>query len=108
MGLSTSAVLGLDDAAGEQWARLRGMQYSTIAQVTKYHMIMHLILAVLTAAVLREHVAVWWLVPWAAALGFVHLRGMKFDNGLADTHKRRVTKEEFRQQLITPALSGVL
>lgn len=108
MGLSTAAVLGLDDAAGEQWARLRGMQYSTMAQVTKYRMIMHLILAVLTAAVLREHVAVWWLVPWAAALGFVHLRGMKFDNGLADTHKRRVTKEEFRQQLITPALSGVL
>lgn len=108
MGLSTAAVLGLDDAAGEQWARLRGMQYSTMAQVTKYRMIMHLILAVLTAAVLREHVAVWWLVPWAAALGFVHLRGMKFDNGLADTHKRRVTKEEFRQQLITPALSGLL
>lgn len=108
MGLSTSAVLGLDDAAGEQWARLRGMQYSTMAQVTKYRMIMHLILAVLTAAVLREHVAVWWLIPWAAALGFVNLRGMKFDNGLADTHKRRVTKEEFRQQLITPALSGVL
>ena len=108
MGLSTAAVLGLDDAAGEQWAHLRGMQYSTMAQVTTYRMIMHLILAVLTAAVLREHVAVWWLVPWAAALGFVHLRGMKFDNSLADTHRRRVTKEEFRQQLVTPALSGVL
>ena len=108
MGLSTAAVLGLDDAAGEHWPRLRGLQFSTLARVTKYRMIMHLTLAVLTAAVLHGSVAIWWLAPWAAALGFIHLRGMNFDNGLADTNKRRITKEEFHQQLITPAASGVL
>lgn len=108
MRLSTAAVLGLNDPADEQWAHLRGLQYSSLAKVTRYRMIMHLILAVLTVAVLRSEVAIWWLAPWAAALGYVHLRGMRFDNGLADTNKRRITKEEFRYQLVTPVASGLL
>ncbi|WIW96722.1 hypothetical protein [Altererythrobacter rubellus] len=39
---------------------------------------------------------------------WAHLRGMRFDNGLADTNKRRITKEEFRYQLVTPVASGLL
>lgn len=108
MRMSTAAVLGLNDSTDERWAHLRGLQYSSLAMVTRYRMIMHLILAVLTVAVLRSEVAIWWLAPWAAALGYVHLRGMRFDNGLADTNKRRITKEEFRYQLVTPVASGLL
>ena len=39
---------------------------------------------------------------------WAHLRGMRFDNGLADTNKRRMTKEECRYQLVTPVASGLL
>lgn len=108
MRLSTASVLGLNDPSAEQWARLRGLQYSNLARVTWYRMMMHLILAMLTAVILQNDIAIWWLALWATALGGVQWRGLKFDRLLADTNKRRIAKEEFYLQLITPAFSGLL
>ncbi|MEL6877188.1 MAG: EAL domain-containing protein [Pseudomonadota bacterium] len=106
--LSALAVLGLSGSGDTDWARLRGLQYSGIASLTFFRAYAHGLMGLFVAQIYQDNVSLIWLVLWLAALAAVNIRGVRFDRSLADTERRRVTRDEFYGQALTPLLSGIL
>jgi len=107
-GLKASAVLGLSDRGGAEWARLRGLQYSALSGLTFLRSYSHALFAVFVAVLFRDSVSFAWIALWMAALAGVHMRGAAFDRSLGDVAHRKITTREFYRQTVTPALSGLL
>ncbi len=107
-GLSYSAVLGIAGIGTADWARLRGMQYAALAQVTFLRAYGHAVLAVFAAQIYIESVSLVWLSLWMIALVSLHIKGARFDQTLADVDRRAITRDEFIRQSVTPVLSGLL
>lgn len=106
--LSVLDVLGLDRSDDVKWARLRGLQYSALADISRYRMIAHLLFGVVVVQVYFGAVWIGWLGLWYSALGVVHLRGVRFEDTLQDAYRRAVTVREFHRQSLTGILSGAL
>ena len=82
--LPTLTVLGLSDHKDGEWSRLRGLQYSSLARVTKLRIAVH---ALAAAGVIRlyvgsVHIAV--LMVWLVLLGASLVHGAKIDKALND------------------------
>ncbi len=107
-GLSYPSVLGITGIGSAEWARLRGMQYAALAQVSFQRTYAHAILALFIARVYLDVVSIIWLVLWAGSLIAVHVAGSRFDRTLADVDRRAITRDEFVRQAMTPVASGVL
>ncbi len=95
------AVLGLNDPGDGDWARLRGLQYSSLARVTQARVLAHAIaaLGVVRLYFGSLHIAI--LIAWVAALGASLWYGAKIDKGLGDADRRRMTREEVNRQSIS-------
>ena len=88
------AVLGLADPAEGDWARIRGLQYSSLARVTAARVLAHGIaaLAVLRLYLGVVHPAV--LLCWLALLGASLYQNARLDRALRDADCRRITRDE--------------
>ncbi|WP_394731061.1 putative bifunctional diguanylate cyclase/phosphodiesterase [Altererythrobacter sp. GH1-8] len=106
--LSYFDVLGLDRSDYVKWAKLRGLQYSALPQVSRYRMVAHLLFAVVVVQIYFADVWVGWLGLWYAALAMVHVRGVRFEQTLIDADRRVITQREFNRQTLTGVLSGAL
>lgn len=106
--MSVGAILGLTVPAGDEWSRLRGFQYSAVAQLSYLRMAGHLVMAAFAIWILSGSVAVVWLGLWGLAHIAVQLRGMLVDRSLADADRRRISKLEMLRHTLTPVLAGIL
>lgn len=101
-------MLGLGGKCDSEWAKLRGMQYAALSDLTFLRVYAHMILAVFVAQVYLDHVPMVVLGLWIIALAGLQAAGAKFDRTLADVDRRKITRDEFYRQSLTSALSGVL
>ena len=101
-------MLGLTGECDGEWAKLRGMQYAALSEVTFLRVYAHMVLAVFVAQVYLGQVPMVILGLWIVALAALQAAGAKFDRTLADVDRRKITRDEFYRQSMTSALSGVL
>ncbi|MEO0699556.1 MAG: diguanylate cyclase, partial [Pseudomonadota bacterium] len=106
--LSYSVVLGLTGTNDPDWARMRGMQYAALSDVTFLRVFAHAILAVFVAQIYLRVIPTEWLAGWIGALAVVHTLGARFDKTLADVDRRKITRSEFQRQSMTSIVSGLL
>jgi len=106
--LTSAAVLGLTDPHGEDWSRLRGMQFSALGKLTPIRMFVNLVLAVMAVWLLRSAVSPLWLGFWFCAMLLVQARGAQVDRRLADTDRRKVRLDDMLLHSSTPLLAGLL
>lgn len=106
--LSYFDVLGFDRSDDVKWARLRGLQYSALPEVSRYRLVAHLLFALTVVQIFLGDVWVGWLGIWYSALAMVHVRGLWFEQTLVDADRRIVTQREFERQNLTGVLSGIL
>lgn len=106
--LPIAAVLGLSRPDDSEWSQLRGLQYAALAGQARYRVAAHVVLALITTLLFVGSVAPLWLGLWVALIITVHIRGANFDRSLSDGERRKVTRAEVAQQLITPCVSGIL
>ncbi len=106
--MSIASVIGLADKSDTDWARLRGLQYSSLATLTFVRAYANVILALFVARIYQEDVGLVWLGLWLLGMAVVHFRGTQFDRSLANGKRRKITRSEFYQQAATPLLSSLL
>ncbi|HMP55720.1 MAG TPA: diguanylate cyclase, partial [Novosphingobium sp.] len=92
------AVLGLSDQADGDWARLRGLQYSSLAANTVARLLAHGIAALATAGLFFGKLHVLFIVAWLAVLGCTLWQSAQQDRALVDADRRRMTREEVNRQ----------
>ncbi len=103
-----AAVLGFSDRGDVDWARLRGLQYSALAKLAFYRIIMQSLLALFVFQIFARSVGLAGLGIWMVMLAAVHIRGYRIDVSLVDTQRRRITRSELSRQATTPIMSGCL
>jgi diguanylate cyclase (GGDEF)-like protein/PAS domain S-box-containing protein len=106
--LPVAAVLGLSDKGDLDWARLRGLQYSALAKLAFYRVVSHAVLAIFVAQIYLASVNLWIIGGWMALLAAVHYSGYKHDVSLADTARRRITRDELKRQTLTAVMSALV
>ena len=92
------AVLGLADPADGDWARLRGLQYSSLARATQLRVIANVIAAIAAIKVYYGAVHIGLLLVWALVLGGSLVHGARIDRTLSDVDRRRIGRDEVQQQ----------
>ena len=95
------AVLGLNDPGDGDWARLRGLQYSSLARVTQARVLAHAIAALGVVRLYFGNLHIAILIAWVAALAASLWYGAKIDKGLGDADRRRMTREEVNRQSLS-------
>lgn len=106
--LTSAAVLGLTNPQGEDWSRLRGLQYSALGRLTRTRFLSNLLLALVAVLVLKDSVGIGWLGLWFAAVLAVQLRGAKVDRELADSDRRQIRLHDMLSHSLTSLASGAL
>ncbi|MEZ5683028.1 MAG: hypothetical protein R3E03_02070 [Novosphingobium sp.] len=107
--LPTMAVLGLADPEDGDWARLRGLQYSSLAKVTQVRIFAHAIAALGVVRLCFGSIHIAALLGWVAVLGATLYYGARIDKTLGDADKRRMSRDEVNRQAVSSivtALSG--
>jgi diguanylate cyclase (GGDEF)-like protein/PAS domain S-box-containing protein len=106
--LPIRAVLGLQDPAGDEWARLRGMQYPMLAQRGTSRLVAQAIAAALVTFLyfgqINPIVQVVWLAALVTSLAF----NMQINHSLSDTDRRRMSMAEFRKHSASVAATGLI
>ena len=92
------AVLGLADPGDGDWARLRGLQYSSLARVSRLRIAANLIAALGVVWVYFSTVHLAFLALWLAALCGSLWQTARNDKALADADRRRMSRDEVNRQ----------
>ena len=106
--LPTLAVLGITDPADGDWARLRGLQYSSLAKVAMARLLAHGIAALATASLLVGKENGFVLIGWMLCLGTALYYSAKFDRSLVDADRRRMTRQEVNRQTISSMMIAII
>ena len=99
--LPVLAVLGLTDPGDGDWARLRGLQYSSLARVANLRLLSHGIAALAAIKLYFGAIHFTILLVWGLGLAAVLALGVKQDRALADADKRRLSRQEVNKQSLT-------
>ena len=92
------AILGLKDPAGDDWARLRGLQYAQLIGSVRQRIAMHGICALLAMGVYAGK-APWWLMAlFAVALVAGLAINARSNRGVAEGDRPRITREEMNRK----------
>ena len=102
------AVLGLSSPAEGDWARLRGLQYSSLAKVTVARLLAHVIGALVVIHAYLHAVEPVALFGWAVALVATLYYGARFDNSLGDSDRRRVGRAEINSHALSSIVTGLV
>ncbi|MEO5586061.1 MAG: EAL domain-containing protein [Novosphingobium sp.] len=106
--LSIRAVLGLTDPNNGDWARLRGLQYSGLARVSRQRILAHIIAAIATILIFSQAINVFILAGWLVALGGTLYYGAKFDQSLGDVDRRRMSRAEMNLHTVSSVINGLI
>jgi len=106
--LPIRAVLGLQDPAGDEWARLRGMQYPMLAQRGTARLVAQAIAAVLVTFLYFGQINLIVQVVWLAALVISLAFNMQINHSLIDADRRRISMAEFRKHSASVAAIGLI
>ncbi len=102
------AVLGLRDPADGDWARLRGLQYSSLAKVTHVRILTHCVAALGVIRLYAGVVHVALLSGWLLLLGASLWHGRRIDQALGDADRRRMSRDEVRRQWIGSIVTALI
>ncbi|MEQ1541684.1 MAG: EAL domain-containing protein [Novosphingobium sp.] len=94
------AVLGLNDPGEGDWARLRGLQYSSLAKTTMLRIAAHVAAAIGVFWIYYPFVHFALLGGWILALGASLFYGGQIDRDLVDADKRRIGRDEVNRQTL--------
>jgi diguanylate cyclase (GGDEF)-like protein/PAS domain S-box-containing protein len=106
--LPVLAVLGLSDPADGDWGRLRGLQYASLARLTRVRLLAHAMAAILVLQSLIGVTNVFVVVAWMALLVGVLIYGARFDRSLEDADRRRMTRQEIHHQTISACVTAAV
>ena len=102
------AVLGLNEPGDADWTRLRGLQYSSLSNVTKLRVLAHAVAAVGVARLFYDVVSIFILLGWGVALGASLFYSAKTDQSLADADRRRLSRDEVKKQTMLSAANALV
>ncbi len=94
------AVLGLTDPDDGDWARLRGLQYSSLAKAAVTRILAHAVAALATVRLFCGSISFAILFGWLAVLVATLYYSARFDKTLVDADRRRMTRDEVNKQTI--------
>ena len=106
--LPVLAVLGLVDPPEGDWARLRGMQYASLARVSNARYIVHGIGALTTLEAFWRHISLVALCGWVVALAGALYFCARQDRTYGDAERRRLTRAEINAQTVGAAVVGLV
>lgn len=92
------AVLGLANPGDADWARLRGLQYSNLARVTKARILAQAVAGLGVCWLYLGNVHFALLLGWLGLLGSTLYHGAKVDKTLSDADRRRMSRDEVDRQ----------
>lgn len=101
------ALLGLKTPENGDWSRLRGLQYSHLASVTKVRLVAHAIAALFVVHIYFQEVSLFILGGWLMVLAGILHHTAKLDRELADTDRRKMSGIELRNQAISSVLTAI-
>ncbi|MEY4238818.1 MAG: hypothetical protein RL339_1419 [Pseudomonadota bacterium] len=105
--LPVMAVLGLVSPGDADWTRLRGLQYSNLARVTKARILAQAIAAV-GVCWFYAGIVHWTLIlAWTALLGATLYHGSMVDKTLSDADRRRMSRDEVDRQSRTSVANAL-
>ncbi|MGB7373113.1 putative bifunctional diguanylate cyclase/phosphodiesterase [Pontixanthobacter sp.] len=102
------AVLGLTNPVGDDWARLRSMQYASLAENMWLRVSVHMVTAALTAWLYLALVSPLAIGGWFAALLCGLFYASRSDKGLSDADTRNISRLEFQRQNISVLILGAI
>ncbi|MBW8783727.1 MAG: EAL domain-containing protein [Novosphingobium sp.] len=102
------AVLALSNPPDGDWARLRGLQYSSLARMTVPRLIAHGIAALAAVRIFFGTIHIAVLLGWLVALAGTLYYGARFDRSLGDADRRRMTREEVNSQAISSVVTALV
>lgn len=106
--LPAMAVLGLTNPGQDDWARLRGLQYATLADNSLKRAALHVLSAMLTAWLYFGLVNIWLLAGWAITLAAALFFASRSDQSLSDSDTRSISNEEFRKQNLSVLMLALI
>ena len=106
--LPIMAVLGLTHPGDGDWARLRGLQYSSLAKVTQVRILAHCIAALGVIRLYFGHVHIAALLGWVVLLGAGLFHGARIDKTLGDADRRRMSRDEVNRQWVSSIASALV
>ncbi|MBD2842357.1 EAL domain-containing protein [Erythrobacter sp. KMU-140] len=84
------------------------MQYASLAKLTVSRGCAQAVLALFVTQIYSPSVPVHWLGAWLLAVALVYARGVMVDRKLADIESRPATSEDFKRNLSSAMLAGLV
>ena len=106
--LPVLAVLGLTDPSDGDWARLRGMQYSSLPRASAGRLVAQAMAALATATLFLPAINPIAIVCWLVALGATLRHGARIDSSLIDADRRRMSRDEVSRQTQNAILNALI
>lgn len=106
--LSALQILGLQNPAEGEWARLRALQYAQLHRVGLVRAVSHVLAAAITLSLFAGKVPAWLLGPWLMLILAALLNATRIDRSLADIDHRLMSRHEFRRQALGMVACGVV
>ena len=106
--LPVMALLGLVDPKDGDWARLRGMQYSSLAQATKSRLACQVAAGIGVVALAWGGVPPLALAAWVLLLGLTLWRSHNHDMALSDADMRTLARSEIRAQRLRSLVNALV
>ncbi len=97
------AILGLQDPAGADWSRLRGLQYAQLIRTVKQRIAVHAACAILSMGLYAGKAPVWLMVAFVAALLAGLVYNVRCNHGVAVGDRPRITHDEILRKAYASA-----
>ncbi|HAD16830.1 MAG TPA: diguanylate cyclase, partial [Erythrobacter sp.] len=102
------AVLGLSDPDDGDWARLRGLQYSSLRSGTFSRIATQVAAMLAIVTLTMEQVPVVFMAGWITVVALTLWHGQRIDRSLADADRRRMSRGEVQAQMVASIFSGLV
>jgi diguanylate cyclase (GGDEF)-like protein len=102
------AVLGITDPGEGDWARLRGMQYSSLARASIARSVIHSVAGLTAAHLVFGQVNLLAIMAWLLSLAFTLFYSARIDASLVDADRRRMSRTEVNRQNISSIVNALV
>jgi len=105
--LPVLAVLGISDPEDGDWARLRGLQYSSLAEATTARTSVQTVAALATVALVFGKISLIAILVWLGLVGASLWHARRIDVSLTDADHRRLSREEVHRQMVSSVVNAL-
>ena len=106
--LPVLAILGLSNPGTANWSRFRGLQYSSLATVSRTRVFAHAAAALAIAGLFFGQIQIALLGAWLVALaGSLHY-GYRVDTSLVDADRRTMSRDEVNRQTVSAIINALI